>query len=136
MQEKPSAPYAGTSSAADRMSVRFERELTMLHSKSRGGGGSGRGMGIAFDAPKVFERLLGKNLAPAPKPTFYGSPPAKQLVMSERTPESFEMHLSWVKPSQKMVPFINTTQSLPGHEYFTDDASCAMDAINLALGKV
>ena len=106
------------------------------HATGKPLGGGGRGKAIAFEAPKEFERLLGKNLAPVPKKTWYGDPPVLQLVISDWTPGHLEMHPDWFKPAGRLVSFHNTTASLPGHMYFTDDASCAMDAINLTMGQV
>ena len=79
---------------------------------------------------------MGKNLAPVPKPTFYGQPPVPQLVFSGRTPAGAHLSEKWFRPTGNSVPLSNTMYSLAPRNYYHDAASCAIDAVNLALGRV
>ena len=72
---------------------------------------------------------MGKNLAPVPKPAFYGLPLEPQLVLSERTPANAELHEKWLCSTGNSVPSCNTMYSLAPHDYYHDAASCAIDAI-------
>ena len=103
---------------------------------SRNIGTGNRGSGFAFAPPKEFERLLGSNLAPDAKPVFYGMPTVLQLVASDRTPDGVSFHEKWLQAPPHCVPFCNTTMSLPPRLYYHDGYSCAMDALNLLVGKV
>ena len=79
---------------------------------------------------------MGKNLAPVPKPTFYGLPPEPQLVLSERTPANSRLHEKWLRSTGNSVALSNTMYSLAPRDYYQDAASCAIDATNLAIGQV
>ena len=98
--------------------------------------GSQLGQAFPFHAPKEFEKLMGKTINPPLAPRFYGSPPMPQLAISNRTPLHLPVHDAWVRLSYGWEVFINTTQSVHARDFYSDSTSCAMDALNLAVGRV
>ena len=113
--------------AKKRNKPKFVNELKRLKSTVRGrpggGGGTGRGLGFALDPLPEFSTLMGSVL---------------RMPLRRHVHEDASDIIDILKLNSSdgiFTPLLNVTTMLRPKDFFTDEASCAMDAFNLAVGQ-
>ena len=96
-----------------------------------GGGGGGRGKGIALDPLPEFVSLLGVSLQVG-KPCFVLAEQSTLPIVNLRAYDSSHDAAA----SCRFSAVKNVRWCLSPRDFYTDEASCTMDALNLAVGRV
>ena len=132
--DKASGGEQGEEEGSSRELRRGEGRRGNQAKKSRGGGGGNRTRGGAFPLEPLgeFERFMGLDVFPLVQHVHLST---RQLIGKYMRDWHTldENALKWPGP---YTPFENTTRSLAPKDYYTDGSSCAIDAFNLAIGKV
>ena len=100
---------------------KFVNELNRL--KSIGFNRGGRGLGFALDPLPEFSTLMGSVL---------------RMPLRRHVHEDASDIIDILKLNSSdgiFTPLLNVTTMLRPKDFFTDEASCAMDAFNLAVGQ-
>jgi hypothetical protein len=119
--------------AAQKASGKASSTLTKASGKaSGGGGGGGRGGAFPSEPLKEFERFMGLDVFPHVVHVHHS---ANQLI-DKYLLDGHTLAQNALTWPGRYTPFENTTRSLAPKDYYTDGSSCAIDAFNLAIGKV
>lgn len=119
-----SAPAKSTKPAASARAKSTSRS-------TGGGGGGGRGKGIALDPLPEFVSLLGVSLQVG-KPCFVLAEQSTLPIVNLRAYDSSHDAAA----SCRFSAVKNVRWCLSPRDFYTDEASCTMDALNLAVGRV
>ena len=119
-----SAPAKSTKPAASARAKSTSRS-------TGGGGGGGRGNGIALDPLPEFVSLLGVSLQVG-KPCFVLAEQSTLPIVNLRAYDSSHDAAA----SCRFSAVKNVRWCLSPRDFYTDEASCTMDALNLAVGRV
>ena len=119
-----SAPAKSTKPAASARAKSTSRS-------TGGGGGGGRGRGIALDPLPEFVSLMGVSLQVG-KPCFVLAEQSTLPIVNLRAYDSSHDAAA----SCRFSAVKNVRWCLSPRDFYTDEASCTMDALNLAVGRV